>query len=95
MVAKLPNGQWSAPSAILAVGVGVGAQFGVSITDIVFILNNDAGVKAFSNGANFTLGGNISVAAGPTGRAAESDIGKSHLTHHNFLLSDVLIRCIF
>ncbi|KAI8903495.1 hypothetical protein EDD86DRAFT_214593 [Gorgonomyces haynaldii] len=71
VVARLPDGQWSAPSAICMGGVGIGAQFGAQITDCIFILNNDDAVRAFSHG-NVTLGGNISVAAGPTGRSAES-----------------------
>lgn len=76
VVSRLDDGRWSAPSAICAGGVGVyhilisGAQFGAQITDVVFILNNRNAVKAFSHG-NLTLGGNISVAAGPTGRSSE------------------------
>jgi lipid-binding SYLF domain-containing protein len=55
----------------MAAGVGVGPQIGLQITDIIFVLNNKTAVKAFTHG-NFTLGGNISVAAGPTGRSAEA-----------------------
>ncbi|KAJ3006569.1 hypothetical protein HKX48_009585 [Thoreauomyces humboldtii] len=72
VVAKLPDGTWSAPSAIAAAGAGFGAQIGAQLTDCVFILNNEAAVKAFSHGGNLTLGGNMSVAAGPKGRAAEA-----------------------
>ncbi|KAI8905243.1 hypothetical protein DFJ77DRAFT_214072 [Powellomyces hirtus] len=72
VVAKLPDGRWSAPSAIAAGGAGFGAQIGAQLTDCVFILNNDAAVKAFSHGGNLTFGGNMSVAAGPKGRAAEA-----------------------
>ncbi|TPX72875.1 hypothetical protein SpCBS45565_g00061 [Spizellomyces sp. 'palustris'] len=72
VVAKLPDGRWSAPSAIAAAGAGFGAQIGAQLTDCVFILNNDAAVKAFCHGGNLTFGGNMSVAAGPKGRAAEA-----------------------
>ncbi|KAJ3039405.1 hypothetical protein HDV00_012282 [Rhizophlyctis rosea] len=72
VVARLPDGNWSAPSAIAALSVGFGGQIGASLTDCVFILNNDAAVKAFSHGGNVTLGGNLSAAAGPKGRAAEA-----------------------
>ena len=72
MVARLPDGKWSAPSAIAAAGVGFGGQIGAQITDCVFILNNDDAVKAFAHGGNVTLGGNLSVAAGPKGRSAEA-----------------------
>eukprot|EP00842_Homolaphlyctis_polyrhiza_P005636 jgi/Hompol1/6073/HPOL_002754-RA len=71
VVARLPDGTWSAPSAIIAVGAGLGAQLGAEVTDFVFVLNNHAAVRAFSHGGNLTLGGSISVAAGPTGRTSE------------------------
>jgi lipid-binding SYLF domain-containing protein len=32
------------------------------------VLNTDAAVKAFARGGNVTLGGDLSVAAGPVGR---------------------------
>ena len=38
------------------------------------ILNTDAAVQAFSHDVNITLGGDISVAAGPIGRNAEAAI---------------------
>ncbi|KAJ3175317.1 hypothetical protein HDU87_006267 [Geranomyces variabilis] len=72
VVAKLSNGGWSAPSAIAAGGAGFGAQIGAQLTDCVFILNNEAAVKAFSHGGNLTFGGAMSVAAGPKGRQAEA-----------------------
>ncbi|KAJ3016138.1 UNVERIFIED_CONTAM: hypothetical protein HDU68_012394 [Siphonaria sp. JEL0065] len=72
VVAKLPDGRWSAPSAIAAGGAGVGAQIGAEVTDSVLILNSESAVKAFSHGGNMTFGANLSVAAGPTGRQAEA-----------------------
>lgn len=72
VVAKLPDGSWSAPSAIGTVGAGVGGQIGAELTDFVIILNTQAAVDAFSMGGNVTLGGNLSVAAGPFGRSAEA-----------------------
>lgn len=39
VVARLPDGRWSAPSAIATAGVGWGAQIGGEITDFVVILN--------------------------------------------------------
>ncbi|EGF82619.1 hypothetical protein BATDEDRAFT_9413 [Batrachochytrium dendrobatidis JAM81] len=72
VVARLPDGSWSAPSAIMVAGAGVGAQIGAEITDFVFVLNNAAAVRSFSHSGNLTLGGNMSVAAGPTGRTTEA-----------------------
>uniref|UniRef100_A0A060T535 ARAD1B07194p n=1 Tax=Blastobotrys adeninivorans TaxID=409370 RepID=A0A060T535_BLAAD len=72
IVARLPDGSWSAPSAIMTAGAGVGGQIGAEITDFVFILNTRAAVESFSQAGSITLGGNISLAAGPLGRNAEA-----------------------
>lgn len=48
-------------------GVGFGAQLGADVTDFVIVLNTDDAVKAFCRGENVTLGGNLSVSAGPVG----------------------------
>ncbi|KAJ3274866.1 hypothetical protein HK104_004003, partial [Borealophlyctis nickersoniae] len=72
VVSRLPSGAWSAPSAIAAAGIGFGGQIGAQITDCVFILNNDDAVRAFMQPGNVTLGGNLSVTAGPQGRSAEA-----------------------
>src|SRR6185295_16962156 len=55
-------------------GLGAGFQAGVEITEFVMILNTPAAVEAFSKQANVTLGGNLSVAAGPVGRSAEASV---------------------
>lgn len=62
---------WSAPSAIGSGGVGVGFQAGVEVSEHVIILNTPEAVKAFSQGSNFTLGANLTMAVGPVGRSAE------------------------
>jgi len=62
---------WSAPSAIGTGGIGVGFQAGIEVSEHVIILNTPEAVKAFSQGSNFTLGANLTVAAGPVGRSAE------------------------
>jgi len=67
VVAKLPDGSWSSPSLINIGGVGFGAQLGADVTDFVIVLNKDDAVKAFTRGENLTLGGNLSVSAGPVG----------------------------
>lgn len=62
----------SAPSAIGTVGGGFGGQIGFELTDFVFILNDSAAVKTFAQVGSITLGGNVSLAAGPVGRNAEA-----------------------
>lgn len=71
IVARLPDGTWSPPSAIVTAGAGVGGQIGAELTDFVFILNSKAAVDSFAQMGSVTLGANVSVAAGPLGRNAE------------------------
>ena len=72
VVARLSDGSWSAPSAIVTGGGGFGGQIGFELTDFVFILNDAAAVRTFSQKGSLTLGGNVSIAAGPVGRNAEA-----------------------
>ncbi|CAP80592.1 hypothetical protein E8E15_000774 [Penicillium rubens] len=72
VVARLGDGSWSAPSAIATAGAGIGGQIGFELTDFVFILNDAAAVRTFSQVGTLTLGGNVSLAAGPIGRNAEA-----------------------
>ncbi|OLN85341.1 SH3 domain-containing protein PJ696.02-like protein 3 [Colletotrichum chlorophyti] len=72
VVSRLPDGSWSAPSAIGTAGAGFGGQIGFELTDFVFILNDANAVKTFAQAGSLTLGGNVSIAAGPVGRNAEA-----------------------
>ncbi|KAI8580904.1 hypothetical protein K450DRAFT_235151 [Umbelopsis ramanniana AG] len=72
VIARLPDGSWSAPSAIGTLGAGFGGQIGAELTEFVIVLNTKEAVKAFSQSGNITLGGNLSVAVGPVGRNAEA-----------------------
>jgi lipid-binding SYLF domain-containing protein len=72
IVARLPDGSWSAPSAIVTAGAGVGGQIGAELTDFVFVLNTKSAVDTFAQLGSVTLGTNVSVAAGPLGRSAEA-----------------------
>jgi lipid-binding SYLF domain-containing protein len=71
VIARLPRGGWSGPSAIATGGAGFGPQIGGSVTEFVIILNTEAAVAAFARGGNLQFGGALSVAAGPVGRTAE------------------------
>jgi len=73
VVARTENG-WSGPSFIKTGGAGFGAQIGGQVTEFVIVLNTHDAVKAFSHGGNVQLGGALSVAAGPVGRAAGADV---------------------
>nr|XP_058934894.1 SH3 domain-containing YSC84-like protein 1 isoform X2 [Kogia breviceps] len=74
VLARLPGGKWSAPSAIGIAGLGGGFELGIEVSDLVIILNYHRAVEAFAKGGNLTLGGNLTVAVGPLGRNLEGDV---------------------
>lgn len=74
VIARLPDGSWSAPSAISLGGIGGGFEVGIEITDFVLVLNTSSAVDSFKKGSNVTLGGNLTVALGPMGRNLEADV---------------------
>jgi len=78
VIARLPDGSWSAPSCIATGGLGWGLQIGADITDFVIVLNSEEAVRAFSIGGNVTIGGNISAAAGPIGTGGSVQATLAH-----------------
>jgi lipid-binding SYLF domain-containing protein len=73
VVARDANG-WSGPSFIGLGGAGWGLQIGAQLTDFIFVLNNDAAVRAFSRDGNLKLGADVSAAAGPVGRDLQAGV---------------------
>lgn len=70
VIAKLPDGRWSAPSAIGTFGMGFGAELGGQMIEFMIILNSDMAVKSFMQKGQLSAGANMEFAAGPYGRAA-------------------------
>jgi lipid-binding SYLF domain-containing protein len=62
---------WSAPVFLKMTGGSIGWQIGVESTDLVLLVMNRKGVEDLLDD-KFTLGGNLSVAAGPVGRSADA-----------------------
>ncbi|HIJ68864.1 MAG TPA: hypothetical protein HPP81_10580 [Deltaproteobacteria bacterium] len=73
VVARTGKG-WSGPSSIGTGGAGFGFQIGAEQTEFVFVLNTHEALRAFAQGGNVQLGGDISAAAGPVGRTAEAAV---------------------
>jgi len=65
------TGQWYGPSFVEITGLSYGLQIGVQSTALVLVITNERGMKSFEEGS-FTLGGDITVAAGPLGRHLEA-----------------------
>ena len=70
------SGQFSKPIFIRLGGGSFGAQIGASSTDVVLVFVTPRSVENFARG-KFTLGADISAAAGPVGRQTEAAAGKS------------------
>ena len=67
VIARLPDGSWSAPSCIVTAGVGFGFQIGADLVEYVIVMNSEEAVRSFGLAGNLTFGGNLSAAAGPIG----------------------------
>jgi lipid-binding SYLF domain-containing protein len=63
--------KWRGPTFMTLGGGSLGWQIGVEAKDLVLVIMNERGVKAFLHD-NVGLGGDVSVAAGPVGRSLEA-----------------------
>lgn len=68
---KLENGKWSDPVFVTLTGGSIGLQIGVQSTDLVLVFRHSGALAKVKNG-DFTLGGDVSVAAGPVGRSSSA-----------------------
>jgi lipid-binding SYLF domain-containing protein len=73
VVARTAHG-WSGPSFLGLGGAGWGLQIGAQLSDFIFVLNNDAAVRAFSRDGNVKIGADVSAAAGPVGRDLQAGV---------------------
>ena len=65
------HGPWGAPLMITMGGGSVGLQIGGEAVDLVLLIMNSKGVRSLLE-SQFTLGADVSVAAGPKGRTSEA-----------------------
>ncbi len=61
------GGGWTGPAALRVEGGGFGLQLGGSATDVVMLVMSKKGMDGML-ASKFTLGGEVSAAAGPVGR---------------------------
>ena len=85
------SGRWDAPSMFTMGGASVGFQIGGQATDVVFLVMNPEGMKKLVQDS-VKLGGELSVAAGPVGRAAD---GATDVQLHAEILSYSRSRGLF
>lgn len=68
---KHENG-WSNPVFVTLTGGSIGLQAGVQAVDLVLVFKHRAVLSKVENG-DFTIGGDISAAAGPVGRSTSAN----------------------
>ncbi|KAI8646741.1 hypothetical protein BD408DRAFT_409658 [Parasitella parasitica] len=82
IIARLPDGSWSAPSGVSMSSIGFGHQAGGEVIDSIIVMNYRAAIKAFfDKGGQLQLGVGVSLAAGPYGRAADVSASASGTSH--------------
>jgi SH3 domain-containing YSC84-like protein 1 len=64
---KLADGKWSDPVFVTLTGGSVGFQIGVQSVDLILVFRHKSVLTDIKKG-NFTIGGDISAAAGPVNR---------------------------
>lgn len=67
------GGGWGAPGAVRLEGGSFGFQIGGSETDVIMLVMNERGAKRLFEKSKFTVGGEASAAAGPTGRTSSAE----------------------
>ena len=68
---KRENGEWSDPVFVTITGGSVGAQIGVQAVDLVLVFKSEKSLMNIEKG-DYTLGGDVSVAAGPVSKNASA-----------------------
>jgi SH3 domain-containing YSC84-like protein 1 len=63
---------WGAPASIRVEGGSFGLQAGGSETDVIMLVMNESGMNRLLS-SKFTLGGDVTVAAGPVGRSTQAE----------------------
>jgi len=66
---KLEDGKWSDPVFVTLTGGSIGFQIGVQSVDMVLVFHHKGVLTEVKDG-DFTIGGDISAAAGPVGRSS-------------------------
>lgn len=61
VLSKLPDGRWSAPSALMLTGLGWGLQIGAEVTEVMLILSTDQAVNTFKSKAQVSVGAELGV----------------------------------
>jgi lipid-binding SYLF domain-containing protein len=73
LVAREPSGKWVGPAFYTLATASIGFQAGVAASEMVTLVMTDKGMNSLLS-SSFKFGGDASVAAGPVGAGAKSDV---------------------
>jgi lipid-binding SYLF domain-containing protein len=73
LVAREPSGKWVGPAFYTLATASIGFQAGVAASEMVTLVMTDKGMNSLL-ASSFKFGGDASVAAGPVGAGAKSDV---------------------
>ncbi|GAA5929893.1 hypothetical protein JCM3775_004457 [Rhodotorula graminis] len=86
IVARLPDGSWSAPSVIAPGNFAAGLMLGLDVFDAILTIMTDAALDTFYS-HKVTLGAEIGVAAGTYGAGAIAEAGTDRSPVYSYLRS--------
>ena len=90
LIAKLPDGSWSAPSFTFLGGASIGLQIGGSVSELILTIMTERGLNAVLVN-KFKLGADASVALGPVGgRVGAATTSAAGADIYTYALSDGL-----
>lgn len=79
VLARDPSGKWVGPAFYALATASVGFQAGVSVSEAVTLVMTEKGLNSLLS-TSVKLGGDASVAAGPVGAGAKSDVVADFVT---------------
>jgi len=74
IIGRKPDGGWSPPCAFGTGGVSAGIMLGVSVVDLLLIINTEEQLKILSSKGMVKLGADLEVTIGPLGRNAQAAV---------------------
>jgi lipid-binding SYLF domain-containing protein len=73
LVAREPSGRWVGPAFYTLATGSVGFQAGIAVSETIVMVMTDKGMNSLL-ATTFKMGGDASIAAGPVGAGAKSDV---------------------
>ncbi|GAA5978265.1 hypothetical protein JCM11641_001153 [Rhodosporidiobolus odoratus] len=86
ILARLPDGSWSAPSAIAPGNFAAGLMFGIDIFEAVLVIRTQEALESFYR-HQVTLGAEVAVAAGHYGTGGIAEAGKDRTAVYSYVRS--------